>query len=278
MTRTRCGLGLGVIAALLVPTLTMAADPCVPLGAPGATFNTVTGQFNVRRPTTQGDVLICGGIGYANVNVRMHLLGSGDVWTTTSTEAGTNPHLTSSFGSIGTIVYTLSVPGSARVLTSSTISNCGAIASSPQYLALKEAYAYFNTLTLTHVGTLPERDLNLTLTETLVEYLTSAELIQDCENYRATIGLGAPCAWNSCNVTVCVVCCSDNLQDDLDECRVRYQDNSAWGKVTRWLGFGSMTEAQAMCNNRAWANYSNCESVCHNVVLPLNPDRDPDCP
>lgn len=270
------------IALLLAPLALFgasahAADPCTPLSAPGALWNPTTGAFNVRRPTTQGDLLICGTIAFSNVNVRAHILGSTDIWSIVSTEAGSNPHVTVTFGTLGAITYQFAVPSAVRTLTSSTVTNCGALSSSQTFAALKEAYNYFNALAKSGVGTTAEQDLNLAMTETLVDYLTSPQLVADCQDYlNAMSSNPGACAWDSCGRTECSNCCESSFDSDIAECDAKYAGRSWWGKIKRWLGI--LTESQAICYNTAEIKANTCTNLCiSGPEPPVNPNHPP-CP
>jgi hypothetical protein len=83
------------------------AEPCSALPVSGGTYNTDTGEFNVRRATTHGDLLICGQFGDNGTDVTLHFLDGTEIWTLDVPPVSSDgpAHVTFTYGGYGAMTY-----------------------------------------------------------------------------------------------------------------------------------------------------------------------------
>ncbi|MFN7966004.1 MAG: hypothetical protein U0V87_10000 [Acidobacteriota bacterium] len=250
-----------VVGVLLGVSASIAATPCTPLPVQGATWNPSTGEFNTRRPTSYGELLMCGQVAPNYVAVRAHFMGQTDIFELSTTSPGPNALMTLTFGSLGTMTYNLTLPALSRTLVSSTVMNCQALDDSHVLQAMKEAHDYYLAILLANVGTSQERDLCLTLVDVIAEYLRTPQLIADCsEALRSLLGNSLGCSMSSCTIEDCQACCSSAAEAGRRDCARKYGPKGFFKRVW-WALFGESQDYQACMGNVA-AELAPCGAAC----------------
>ncbi len=139
-----------VAVALIVggSSLALATTPCPTLPAYGFTFDPASGEFELRRPTPEGDLLACGHWSYSSTSVKAHVAGSSDIWTL---EAGApvDDVLTTTItvSDLGSMIYEITFGETfTREITATSISDCEAMSESQTLSAMVGTKDFFADL------------------------------------------------------------------------------------------------------------------------------------